>query len=35
MPDFFVDYDLKLSNFYADYFKLLKFIEYLEQDGVI
>ena len=26
----FVDYDLKLSNFYTDYCKLLKFIEYWE-----
>ena len=30
-----VDHDLKLSNFYADYCRLLKFIEYWEQDDVI
>ena len=31
----FVDHDLELSNFYTDYCKLLKFIEYWELDGVI
>ena len=30
----FVVHDLKLSNFCADYCKLLKFIEYWEQDGI-
>ena len=30
----FVDYDLELSNFYTDYCKLLKFIEYWEQYGI-
>ena len=29
----FVDYDLKSSNFYTDYCKFLKFIEYWEQNG--
>ena len=30
----FVDYALELSNFYTDYCKLLKFIEYWEQNGI-
>jgi hypothetical protein len=30
----FVDHDLKLSKFYADYCRLLKFIEYWEQNGI-
>ena len=29
-----VAHGLKLSNFYADYCKLLKFIEYWEQNGI-
>ena len=32
---FLVDYDLKLSNFYTDYCKLLKFIEYWEQNVIL